>query len=135
MIMYLTLMMENIRLFWSNTPLFPSLLLGKRRYMVSKRRCFFIIKVRYIIICNFLDNEPISIIFDDYESWVFPFRFSFVSSRKGQLLHCLRRGWKQKSGIETEPTRKMQIVFVFHRRGKSRNTENRDYHYLQSKDN
>ena len=69
--------------FWNHAPPLPSNKEGKSGVLLQKRRMFSIMKVRYIITRNFFDNEPISIIFDDYESWVFPFPFSFVSSRKG----------------------------------------------------
>ena len=36
---------------------------------MHKSSSFFIIKVRYTFLCNFFPSEPISIIFDDYESW------------------------------------------------------------------
>ena len=41
----------------------------QRRETLHKSSSFLIIKVRYIFLCNFFVNEPISIIFDDYESW------------------------------------------------------------------
>ena len=41
----------------------------QRRETMIKSRSFSIIKVRYVFLCNFFASEPISIIFDDYESW------------------------------------------------------------------
>ena len=66
--MYLTLMMKNDKLLRMVSLLCSTGNKEQRREAIHKSRSFSIIKVGYIILRNFFAIEPISIIFDDYES-------------------------------------------------------------------
>ena len=77
----------------------------RRMYCIlsNKRRRFFIIKVRYIILPNFFDNEPISKIFSVLKSWQLALSNATVFSKKGKQLSSLRHTWSWKSRFETGP--------------------------------
>ena len=91
---------------------FPSLFfvlpVEQRRETMHKSSSFFIIKVRYVFLHNFYANEPISIIFGDYESWDLALSETLISGDFWKRGKSENLKTKQKSrfgsGVDTPST-------------------------------